>query len=81
MAKTLPDGETEVGVKQLRADLSAWLQRVREGTPVIVTDRGRPVARLIPIDAPTGLERLIAEGRVRLPLAPKRPGSPKGIPV
>jgi prevent-host-death family protein len=81
MAKKLPTGSDEVGVKELRADLSAWLQRVREGAVVIVTDRGTPVARLSPYGAPSGLERLIAEGRVRLPTTPKQPADAKGIPV
>jgi hypothetical protein len=31
--------------------------------------------------APAGLERLIAEGRVRLPTDPKRPGDADGVPV
>lgn len=82
MAKTLPTGAVEIGIKELRADLSAWLDRVREGTQIIVTDRGKPVARLSPYGFPTGLEKLIAEGRVRLPTSPKRPaGAEKPVPV
>jgi prevent-host-death family protein len=81
MTKALPAGSTEVGVKELRADLSAWLRRVGEGLEVVVTDRGTPVARLSPYGAPSGLDRLIAEGRVRLPSAPKRLADPQGIPV
>ncbi len=81
MVKALPDDATGVGVKELRADLSAWLQRVREGASIVVTDRGVPVARLTPVASPTGLERLAAEGRVRLPVDAKRPGAAKGIRV
>jgi prevent-host-death family protein len=81
MTKALPRKETEVGVKELRADLSAWLRRVGEGLEVVVTDRGAPVARLTPYGAPTGLDRLIAEGRVRLPTEPKRPGDAAGVRV
>jgi prevent-host-death family protein len=81
MAKALPRKRTEVGVKELRADLSAWLRRVGEGTEVVVTDRGTPVARLTSYGAPTGLERLIAEGRVRLPTDPKHPADAAGVPV
>ncbi|MEA2521447.1 MAG: hypothetical protein QOI81_1093 [Actinomycetota bacterium] len=81
MSKTLPTG-IEVGIKELRADLSAWLDRVREGSHVIVTDRGKPVARLEPYGTPTGLEKLIAEGRVRLPTSPKRSaGTENPVPV
>ena len=81
MAKTLPSGAIEVGVKELRADLSTWLQRVREGAQIVVTDRGIPVAHLSPYGTPAGLERLIAEGRVRLPTRPKQPADDKGLPV
>ena len=81
MTKALPRNTTEVGVKELRADLSAWLRHVGEGAEVIVTDRGTPVARLIPYGAPSGLERLITEGRVRLPSESKRPGDATGVPV
>jgi hypothetical protein len=33
------------------------------------------------LSAPTRLELLIAEGRVRLPTEPKRPGDADGVPV
>lgn len=38
----------EVGVKQLKNDLSAYLRRVASGEQVRVTMRGRPVADLVP---------------------------------
>ncbi len=81
MAKALPKQPVEVGVKELRADLSAWLRRVGDGAEVVVTDRGTPVARLTPYGSPSGLERLITEGRVRLPSDAKRPGDAAGVPV
>lgn len=80
MSKTLPTGATEVGIKELRADLSAWLDRVRDGAQIIVTSHGKPVARLNPY-VQTGLERLIAEGKVRLPTSPKTPADAKGVRV
>jgi prevent-host-death family protein len=39
------------GVAQLKARLSEYLSRVRAGEEVLVTDRGRPVARLVPVDS------------------------------
>lgn len=54
----------EVGIRELRDGLSRHLALVREGQTVTVTDHGRPVARIVPIDAPSPLDRLIAEGRV-----------------
>jgi prevent-host-death family protein len=56
----------EVGIRALREDLSRWL-RVARDREVVVTERGRPVARLVPIGARPGLERLIAQGSVVLP--------------
>ena len=54
----------QVGVRELKASLSAYLRRVAEGDSVIVTDHGRPVARLVPPDVPDRLSRLIREGRL-----------------
>lgn len=54
--------DTMVSMKQtsvavLKARLSEYLQAVKGGEEVIVTDRGIPVARLIPV---RGTERLSA---------------------
>jgi prevent-host-death family protein len=39
------------GVAQLKARLSEYLSRVKAGEEVLVTDRGRPIARLVPVGA------------------------------
>ncbi len=56
----------QVGVRELKARLSAYLAIVQQGAEVVVTDRGRPVARLVPVDAGAEAHRLrmIAEGRL-----------------
>jgi len=54
----------QVGVRDLKAQLSAYLRRVADGESVVVTDHGRPVARLVPPDVPESLSRLIREGRL-----------------
>lgn len=54
----------EVGVRELRNNLSRYLDRVREGEEVVVTDRGRPVARVLPISGERTIDRLIREGKV-----------------
>jgi len=61
----------EVGVRELRENLSHWLDRAAAGDEVIVTERGRPKARLT--TAETGLERLAREGLVTFPAQPRRP--------
>lgn len=40
-----------VNVGQLRKGIRLYLDRVREGAEVIVADRDRPFARIIPLDA------------------------------
>jgi prevent-host-death family protein len=71
----------EIGVRELKANLSSVLRRVEAGEQVRVTVRGRPVADLVPAQAPQryseGMRKLIAEGKVTpasqpLPL-PKAP--------
>ena len=52
----------DVAVTELRAHLSDWLQRARQGDEVVITDRGVPVARLLGLSATAVLERLAAEG-------------------
>ena len=57
---------TRVGVRELRQNASAVLRRVLAGESIEITQRGRPVALLIPLPEPTDVvERLIAEGRAR----------------
>jgi prevent-host-death family protein len=58
----------EVGVRELKNNLSRYLVRVGDGDEVIVTDRGRPVARLSSIDEATDrLAGLVAAGVVQPP--------------
>ena len=60
-----------VGIRELRDGLSRHLASVRAGKTVTITDHGRPVARIVPVDQPSALEQLIAEGRVRPAQRPK----------
>lgn len=58
-----------VGVRELRQHLSKHLDRVRKGHRLIVTERNKPVAELVPLGREhPGLSRLIAEGRVVPPV-------------
>jgi prevent-host-death family protein len=52
----------EVGIRELKAKLSEHVQRAAEGETIVVTDRGRPVARLVPYDSSSALDRGVAEG-------------------
>jgi prevent-host-death family protein len=42
------------GVREARQNLSALLDEVRKGREIVITERGRPVARLVPPDRPRG---------------------------
>jgi len=48
----------------LRDNLSRYLAAVRGGDELVVTEHGRAIARIIPLDAPRKLDQLIAEGLV-----------------
>ena len=54
-----------VGIRELRDGLSRYLAEVRAGRTLTVIDQGRPIARIVPVDEPSPLERLIAEGFVQ----------------
>jgi prevent-host-death family protein len=58
-------------ISDLKARLSAFIDLVRDGDEVIVTDRGRPVARLVAVrgdEQQAGQrELLLRSGRLRPP--------------
>lgn len=54
-----------IGIRELRQNASKYLRAVRRGEIVEVTDRGEPVARLVPIRQESNYERMVAEGRIR----------------
>jgi prevent-host-death family protein len=60
-----------VAVGELKAHLSEYLQRARAGEEVVITDRGRPIARLAPLSgdaAGEGREAvLVRSGLARAP--------------
>lgn len=60
---------TTVGVRELRDHLSRYLEQVKAGERVTVTEHGRPVAEIVRFGLSPTLQRLVAEGRVTLPSA------------
>ena len=59
-----------VNIGELKNQLSAYLQYVRNGEEVIVRDRNTPVARILPIQADSFTEddaELVASGAMKLP--------------
>ena len=54
-----------IGVRELRQHASRYLKDVEEhGETIEVTDRGRPVARLVPVPQMRAVDRLKADGRL-----------------
>ncbi|HEY8740091.1 MAG TPA: type II toxin-antitoxin system prevent-host-death family antitoxin [Candidatus Dormibacteraeota bacterium] len=71
-----------VGIRELRQNASALIRRVIAGESIEVTDRGRPVARIVPLGGLDVLDQMVAEGRAGPPYGdlldlkplPARPG-------
>jgi prevent-host-death family protein len=61
-------GSSQVGVRELRQNLSKYLRRVASGERLEVTERGMPVAVLAPLsESSSALQRLVSSGRARPP--------------
>lgn len=52
--------ERQVGVRELKSNLSAVLREVKSGQVILITERGRPVGRILP--AETSIEESLKEG-------------------
>jgi prevent-host-death family protein len=62
-----------IGIRELKARLSEYLERAAAGETIVVTDRGRAKAELRPLSADARIEELIRQGRVT---PPRRAGLP-----
>jgi prevent-host-death family protein len=68
----------ETGIRELKANLSAYLRQVEAGQTVVITRHGRPIGRIVPVTQSTEAKLatlsqagLIAWNRQKLkPLAP-----------
>jgi prevent-host-death family protein len=57
-----------IGLRELNQNPSKAVARVRAGASLIVTDRGKPVLRMIPeTEHPGTLQRMISAGEARAP--------------
>jgi prevent-host-death family protein len=67
-----------IGLRELNQNPSKAVARVRAGASLVVTDRGRPVLRMVPETAlPDTLERMVSAGQVQ---PPAETGMPDLIP-
>jgi prevent-host-death family protein len=69
----------EIGVRELKTQLSSVLREVEDGKTVRVTSSGKPIADIVPIEsAEEQWGRMVAEGRIapgKRPL-PRNPPPP-----
>ena len=70
----------KASISEAKNQLSALIDRVKGGSPVLIVDRGRPVARLEPVsgfapDDDSRLSRLVRDGIVR----PAQHALPKAV--
>lgn len=57
-----------IGLRELNQNPSKAVARVRAGASIIVTDRGKPVLRMVPeVEHSSTLQRMISTGEVRPP--------------
>ena len=72
------------GIRELKAHLSGYLKEVKEGEEILISERGRAIARIVPVGTPreedklhTALAKLSRSGQIILPAAYKPPRLPK----
>lgn len=71
----------DVSVSTLRAELADWIERVRAGEEVVVTDRGTPVVRLVAVDTAPLLEQLTRQGVLSRARSASRPAASRATRV
>lgn len=57
---------TETGIRELKAQLSTYLRQVKAGGTIVITERGKPIGRIVPISQPLEdrLEQLSQAGLI-----------------
>ncbi len=63
----------DIAISVFRAELSRWIERARAGEEVVVTERGTPVVRLVPVGTAPLLDQLVQSGVLSRPERADRP--------
>ncbi len=76
----------KVGIRDLRLNLSRYLKEVKKGRQLLITERGRIIARILPVAEDDDERRVLLEladrGYVRLPGQWMKPaGRPERVRV
>ena len=70
--------QTTVGIRELKSRLSHYMRQVKGGATLLITERGRPIGRIVPADLPAAdkLQTMVEAGLVSWsgrPLLPTMP--------
>jgi len=74
----VPTTQMTIGIRELKTRLSAYMQQVKSGATVVITERGKPIARIVPLSpsVKNRVQELVQaglmawSGRKLAPLAP-----------
>ena len=77
---------SRVGIRDAKMHLSKYLKMVQKGTEVIITDRGRPVGKIVPIqtkDLPIEdrIKRMEDQGLIEKKIRESRKSIPPPLPL
>ena len=62
----------KIGIRQLRQRASEWVAKAKAGKVIVITDRGKPVARLMPLTQNENVRnKLIDNGQLIPATAPR----------
>jgi prevent-host-death family protein len=73
--------ETTVGIRELKAQLSKYMRRVKEGQTLVITERGKPIGRIIPAEQTLEerMLKLVEAGLIRWNGKKLEPHEPLGL--
>jgi len=56
-----------IGIRELKARLSAYLKNVKKGETIVITEHGQPVGKIIPVNQkiPEAITSLVESGLVQ----------------
>jgi prevent-host-death family protein len=73
-----------IGIREMKAHLSGYLKDVKRGEELLISERGKAIARIVPVGAPaeegklhSALVKLALSGAIILPPSYKPPRLPK----
>lgn len=77
---------TSVGIRDAKIHLSRYLKLVQKGNEVVITDHGRPVGKIVPIDnrdlpLQDRIDRLVAQGGIEPLTGERMCNLPPALPV